>query len=65
MTRQTFRATAGKIARETDFYRLDAGEVREGTPPLIAEFALSQIEGAVVGAIDALIASPGHLDEPV
>jgi hypothetical protein len=61
---KTYRGRANKIARETDFYRLDSDQVDgHKVPPLVAEFLLSQIEGAAVGAIDALVDADGIVDD--
>lgn len=60
VARTTFQSKAEGAARETDFYRLEGDGVdSDKAPPLLAEFTLSQIEGAAVPAFDALIASPG------
>lgn len=63
-SRRTFSTRANKIARETDFYRLDAEDVTDpdAVPPNLAEFLLSQLEGAAVAPIDALVEEVGVVE---
>lgn len=55
-TRHSYVAAPEKVARHTDFYRLDSDDVDpDEIPPLLMEVLLSKIEGAAVQPIAKLI----------
>lgn len=54
--KRTYVAAPEKVARDTDFYRLDSDDVDpDELPPLLMEVLLSKIEGAAVQPITKLI----------
>jgi hypothetical protein len=53
---RSFRSPARSALRETDFYRFESdADDKKAVPPLVIETMLAEIEGAAVGAIDAVI----------
>lgn len=55
-SRESHRISARKIARETDFYRIESEDIdAEKIPPLLFETLLGEIEGHAVEAIDVLL----------
>ena len=55
-SRESHRTSARKIARETDFYRIESEDIdADKIPPLLFETLLGEIEGHAVEAIDVLL----------
>lgn len=64
-TRRTYVTSAGKAARETDYYRLESPDVDPNeVPPLVFETMLSVVEGYGKRAIDDLLVRPPSRIDP-